>query len=537
MDRVRSTRRFVDGEFGVLGGLLSVSILAVAQLDSLKVGLGMFAAIVTLALAIANPKRFTMWAIPFAELVPPVLHIPTPLPLTIPRIVVALAAVGWLVRGVQPSTRRMSPKFVALGVIFVLYVFSDSLISGGGTTISRGLSYSAEPLLTVWLMWLAVHTKDDVLKMMDILIGVMSIAALLALYESATHHYLIPADEPLFFHAPDRNGALRAQGIFPHPLVFGAALSLVLPLAIMRVFEVRNKLLPLAACAVFAGALLATGSRGPWAAAVVAVVVLATLLRGGRRATIITALVCVAVAVGFSPLGGKVGTALQGLVNAQSGQAAGVYTVQYRQELLSQTVAYTSSHPLGTGPGLSGNLSFIALVGGNNTNLAESIDNAFAKYGVELGWVGLLLFLPLLLIPLVAAFSGRRDPSLGGVASALIAAQVAMVVVSFTVATFSWEQLSELFWTITALGFVVWQLSAVRGAEHHAEVSVQHAPPLSPRCDPSPPVPLARIPRAVRPVPVPVLPNRPGSQLAPPGSTRSVRTHPSSRGVPRWDRP
>ena len=47
------------------------------------------------------------------------------------------------------------------------------------------------------------------------------------------------------------------------------------------------------------------------------------------------------------------------------------------------------------------------------------------------------------------------DPQLRAAAGAVLAAEVAMLVTSFTVATFSWAQLSALFWLIVGAGLVI----------------------------------------------------------------------------------
>ena len=239
------------------------------------------------------------------------------------------------------------------------------------STLSRGISYSVEALVPVWLVWLSVRTRRDLLLFIDWSIVIGCLAALVALREEVTQSYAIAEKEFFFFHAPDRGGGIRIQGVFPHPLVFGAALAMLLPLAVGRAFSAAGTGGPAGggAAVLFCVALFFTSSRGPWMAALIGLVLLAALMRGGARLGIAAALLCGIAAIAFSPSEGRIATLVRGVVDPNSAQAAGAFTVDYRRALWNHSVDYATTHPFGTGPGRSSELSFTSVVGGNATNL------------------------------------------------------------------------------------------------------------------------------------------------------------------------
>jgi O-Antigen ligase len=398
--------------------------------------------------ALTAPRHLTLLAIPAMVLVPPTVRIPslgaglTPL-----RLIVAVSIIGWLANG--PRTIRMPSAYRFFGTVFSVYVL---LLAStySFSSVTRGVGYSIESLAIAWLAWRSIRDRRDLFGLVDLLMVVMIVAALLAVYETIVGHFLLPADEPLFFHAPFRDGQIRAQGVFPHPLVLGAALAVMLPVSISRSLSTAGwrRLLSASAALLYALTLILISGRGPWIGAAVAVVALAALTQGSRRRTILTAILVCAAAVAVSPLEGRVETLLKSVVSNETGQET-VKSVRYRKTLLTASLSYAKGHPFGTGPGreeaahLTGSLEA-------GTHLTDSIDNAYAKYAVELGPVGLLLFIFLIGSVANCVWRARKvqDKELGLLASGILAGEIAMLVVSATVATFSWQQLAALYWLL-----------------------------------------------------------------------------------------
>jgi hypothetical protein len=410
-----------------------------------------FAGLVGLLLgyvALTAPRYLSLLVIPALVLVPPtVRHTVGGNELTPLKVIVALGVAGWLVN--EPRALRMPTGYRVSALVFSVYVMLLAS-SHGRSSIGHGIIYSVESVAIAWLAWRAINSKSDLLKLLDLLIGVMVIAALLAVYETLVGHFLLPAVGSTFFHAPLRDGHIRAQGVFPHPLVLGTALAVMLPVAISRGLGTTGwrRAFGAGAALLYALTLILISGRGPWLGAAVAVIALALLTHGSKRLTIIIGLLLCVAAVSISPVEGNVASLLTSVFSNENGQEA-VYSVRYRKTLLTDSVSYAETHPFGTGPGqeqeahLTGTLEA-------GTHLNNSIDNNYAKYAVELGPVGLLLFLFLIGNLLLYAWKGHnvKDAELALIGSGILAGEIAMLVTSVTVATFTWQQLAALFWLL-----------------------------------------------------------------------------------------
>jgi O-antigen ligase/polysaccharide polymerase Wzy-like membrane protein len=444
-------------EATVIAGTLALAIAMGAGLayEQPKYVLAGFAAVLLSIAALTSPRNLTLYALPALILVPPTVRIPivgsglTPL-----RVVVAFGVAGWAVSGRR--TLRMPTAYRLAGLVFSVYVMLLAS-SYGLTSISRGVAYSIESLAIAWLAWKAIGSRRDLSTLLDVLICVMCVAALLAVYETAVDRLLLPVDEPYFFHAPLRGGAIRAQGIFPHPLVLGTALAVMLPVAITRSLNAIGwrRLLAASAALLYALTLVLISGRGPWIGAAVAVLALIALLRGSTRLAVIAGVLVCIVGVAASPLGGKISSLATSVVSNEISQE-GVNSVRYRKALLAASISYSQTHLFGTGPNreetahLTGTLEA-------GTHLTDSIDNAYAKYAVELGPVGLFLFLLIIINIVLCAWRGHKVnvTELALTASGILAGEIAILVTSATVATFGWQQLAALFWLLVGASMTI----------------------------------------------------------------------------------
>jgi O-Antigen ligase len=449
-------------EATVIAGTLALAIAMGAGLayEQPKYVLAGFAAVLLSIAALTSPRNLTLYALPALILVPPTVRIPivgsglTPL-----RIVVAFGVAGWAVSGRR--TLRMPTAYRLAGLVFSVYVMLLAS-SYGLTSISRGVAYSIESLAIAWLAWKAIGSIRDLSTLLDVLICVMCVAALLAVYETAVDRLLLPVDEPYFFHAPLRGGSIRAQGIFPHPLVLGTALAVMLPVAITRSLNAIGwrRLLAASAALLYALTLVLISGRGPWIGAAVAVLALAALTRGSKRITVIAGVLVCIVGVAASPLEGNVASLATSVVSNEISQE-GVNSVRYRKALLAASISYAQTHPFGTGPSRD---ETAHLTGGTleaGTHLTNSIDNNYAKYAVELGPIGLLLFLFVIVNIVLCAWRGHRvkDGELALTASGILAGEIAMLITSATVATFTWQQLAALFWLLVGASMTIQALA------------------------------------------------------------------------------
>lgn len=414
-----------------------------------------FAALGLSLVALTAPRYLSLLVLPVLVLVPPtVRHAVAGNELTPLKVIVALGVAGWLVNG--PRALRMPTGLRISALMFAVYVM---LLAGSHSrsSVGHGIIYSVESLAIAWLAWRGIGDRRDFLKLVDMLIGVMVIAALLAVYETIVGHFLLPAVGSTFFHAPLREGHIRAQGVFPHPLVLGTALAVILPVAISRGLSTigSRRFLYAGAALLYVLTLILISGRGPWIGGATAVVAMAILTHGNKRLTILISLLLCVVAVVISPLGGNVSSLLNSVVSNENGKEA-VYSVRYRKTLLTDSISYAETHPFGTGPGLEEKAHLAGTLEAG-THLNNSIDNNYAKYAVELGPVGLLLFLILMVNVVLCAWRSRtvKDAELALLASGILAAEIAMLVTSATVATFAWEQLAALFWLLVGASMMI----------------------------------------------------------------------------------
>lgn len=431
--------------------------LSVLFTERPKVGLALLAGAALITVSVAAPKFAVIRVLPALALVPPLIRLPIADSRGVYWLAMLALSIGPLL---SPRTTRKLPGAVKLAAgtffLFVLLVYLIHPHVPGST--SRLLDLTVETAVPIVATAWAVTDENEAWKVASTVTFVVSVSALLGVVEFVLHRHLLPADNlTYFFNAPDRGGQIRTQGLFPHPLVQGAAITLALPLALAMATRRhgRHRLMFLVETAVMVAGSLMTFGRGAWIAAGIAVLLFATLTRGLARISVLGFATAFVFCLPALPIGGTVTDLVTSV--GQSGGTGG-YTVQYREELYRAATDYARQHPFGAGLNAEGTLNLPGIVGGNVSNLAVSVDNAYAKYALEIGPVGLALFLAFLATALAATASAagrlRQRPG-GSLANAVLAAQIGMLVQSATVATFTWEQLGLLFWILCGVGFAL----------------------------------------------------------------------------------
>ncbi|MGE5620243.1 MAG: O-antigen ligase family protein [Sphingomonadaceae bacterium] len=229
------------------------------------------------------------------------------------------------------------------------------------------------------------------------------------------------------------------------------AVSIVIALAVG--FHTRRKLVRygvMAMVPVFAVANLQTLTRGAYVAVLVGVLTLALVTR--NRALLLALVVAAA------------GVVIWYQTNQGSLLANRVITMftpdqdesfEVRQNYIADYMPVIVESPFGFGPATSGRQGWVLLEwSGIDPKLAESIagvptDNYYFRIALETGWVGLLLFLGLLLTVFLVGlriFARSRDPLVKWMAAAFIASYAAMAVSSLSNNYFSHLDMKLFFW-------------------------------------------------------------------------------------------
>lgn len=446
--------------------LLFVGAAAVTVAASPIVALVALVGLSTALLAVATPRLVVLVLLPASLLVPSgyELNLGLGVATTPTRLVILLtAAVFVLTRQPQDHLARRQPVpgvFVVAVAAYVVVVFLRLATQRGPAVVSDFTFLTFEPFLPAFLAAAAARTRRDLVTLATSLVVVVTVASALACVESLVGHQLFAGR--FFFNPPMRAGRLRARSVFPHPIVLGVAIMLVMPLAVACVSTTASatrRFLFVGAIAVMASALLLSFSRGPWIAVVLTLLVMAVMMKGHRRAWLGVAVVLIGQALMTLPLGDDVVPLLRSGLPFGTRDAKDL-SVENRLVLWDEILDYASDHPFGIGPGRAREVQIIAYVDGYPRKVTESVDSAYLLLLLEVGFPGLALFVIVLLVLCAAtvrtARQHRLDPHLGPFAAALVAGQIGMLFVSFTVATLTtWYQLAVPFWLLAGLALAL----------------------------------------------------------------------------------
>ncbi len=423
----------------------------------------LFGGVVLLAFAVARPRQMVLEVLPLGVFIPPVFYLSVAeLPPITPIRGLLLAAIvaSFRIR----SDRVVIPKTFQISfTVFACYIALLFLISPTTAALSRVFTYTVEIFLPIWLVARAVRRRDDVLKMVTLLIVGAVLAAALMLFEFATSTPTFPADQITFFSSGPRGGLFRAQGVFAHQIIAGVVMMMILPLIIAFALRPDRIALLAKSCGpLLAAALIVSFSRGPWLGFAVACLSMVTVLRAENSARLLTIAFACLVVLLVSPWGSDIRDLTLALRDPVAYRDMGGIEVTYRSQLFHSTLEFMMSNPMGAGLGNAhkGALNLAGSIGSTSINFARSIDNGWARVLLELGWIGFGLFVIVLtsalVISLRSAIRFRVDVAYGPLAAALFATQVGFAFVSATVATFAtWSQTDLLFGLWVGMAFAI----------------------------------------------------------------------------------
>ena len=439
----------------VLGGATAAATLAALALVGPVVAAVPPLLLVLGLLVYGNPRSLVLVVLPACVLVPQNLRLRfASLPdLTFPRVVIALCLFRVLLETTLGRSRGPRHRFDAplrwCMAGFTALVAFNLLATHAPGGINRGLAITAELFLPAWLVFRWIRRSDDMARVLRTLLVVAAVAATVGILEFALQHPLTPpwlwAQSRL---TPTREGFLRAQGLFPQPIVFGIVLHMLLPVTFfLALRRGRHRRTAWVVTALVLAALVLTLSRGPWLAGLLGVLAMVALAGGWRARRLATWSAAAIGLVLVSPLQPAV-SSLLGALSASGQLGPGTTEVVYRQRLLEATVEFAGRHPLGAGLGSIPALRLPVLLDGQHLDVTESVDNAYAILVFEMGPVGLVAFGAVLACMLGVTLSARRrarpDSDERLLASALAGSLLSLVLVGFTVASFTWNQVSLL---------------------------------------------------------------------------------------------
>ena len=267
----------------VVGASLVLVAVAVA------VGSGLRLAAVPLALlvfVVAVHERLFAWHSLIALTILVILFVPIgrytlpaalPFQLELYRVVIALVAVAWLSSLlIDPRTRLRSSGMDAPVAVFLIAILMSILLNlprveSVSSFFDKSITFFLSFFVVFYIVVSLVRRPREIDFLVRILVGGGAVLGLAALVESRTGYQpfnhlrvLLPFLDyhPVPLNASDvaRGGNLRVYGSAQHPIAFGAAFAILLPLAAYRAHLSRQWRWRFAGLLILLG-LFATQSR------------------------------------------------------------------------------------------------------------------------------------------------------------------------------------------------------------------------------------------------------------------------------------
>jgi hypothetical protein len=341
-------------------------------------------------------------------------------------------------------------------------IYSLSVVTSIKQLISQVLEYYLLYLLFIRIVS-KVETIYKVLFAISISLGLCSMFSLLEAYANWSILRVFPANlwityngglDPLYI---EWGRGLRVRSTFPHPILFGDALAMCIPMTLYLLStweEKRQRILLWLSLVIMLWALYKTSSRGPWLATGMCCALL-FVMTNNRIRKYLTAVAVVGVIVLFSRPG--IMQTVEDLYVSSTDSTSPVgASYLYRDTLtiaVKEAVAKDVGRTLlGYGPGtfreLGLDITFLGV-----TQRWYTCDDNWAAFLYETGYVGLFLIGSLLACPVWIGFrSYMRLPRPGNrLSGVLIIALLGFYFLLMSVAGYSWGQQGYMSWILISL--------------------------------------------------------------------------------------
>ena len=427
--------------------------------------------------AVAVRAPFVPWGMVLGALVLVILFLPIrryQLPGDLPfqlepyRVLVALIFAAWMASLLADDQVRLRRSGLEGPIALVVAATVGSVVVNPGRfaavepTALKTVTFFLSFVVVFYLVVSVVPSRQAADGVIKLLVGGGAVLAGLAVIEARagitpfTHlDQVLPflSLDPSFGGDLGRGGSVRAYGSAEHPIALGAALVLLVPLA-LYVVRVASARWYLALGALVVGVLATVSRTGILMLIVIGAVFLALRPRETRR--LWPLLLPIVVATHFAVPGtlGSITAAFfpEGGLLAEQDVRSGDCNADGRIADLGPTLAEVAKRPLlGHGYGTR-------IVTGPNSN-GCILDNQWLGTLHDIGIVGALAWLWLFLAVLRRiGGAGKHDPSPAGWLGVAVAASTSAYAVGmFTFDAFSFIQVTFLLFILFGLGAAVWQ--------------------------------------------------------------------------------
>jgi hypothetical protein len=328
-----------------------------------------------------------------------------------------------------------------------------------------------------------VQTISKLAFAMVAAVGVACCFGLLEIYAGWSVLSIFPAElqqtfgsgNTLYTELMDRG--IRARSTFPHPILFGAAISMVLPLAMYLLTTVSSrfqKVFLYVCVVVMFWNLYKTSSRGPWLATIAS---LAVLLLGAnrkvRKQLLVVGVLASLVLLVRPGVTDTIWNTYLATLNPNTGMGM---SFAYRPALY-RAVTKALEDPqralLGFGLGAFRDEGLIIVLPNIAPHRWFTCDSAWLLLTYETGYVGLLFIGALLMKPAVIALRAYRTlpkPERYFCINC-VSCLVSFFVVMISVAAYGWGQNGQMLWVVIAMTVSYVALSK-RGRERQVPVAL-----------------------------------------------------------------
>ncbi|WP_348266544.1 O-antigen ligase family protein [Edaphobacter paludis] len=393
------------------------------------------------------------------------LVIPGLFDLTTMRISLLTLLMLYLIRGEPASSEPLPLKY--LMIMHVSWAALSTIYSLSFTTSAKQLlSQVMEFYLLYFLLVRIITSVKTIHNILFAACMAMGVCCILAISESSAHWSILrifPSNlwitynggvDPIYI---EWGRGLRVRSTFPHPILFGDALAMSIPLTLYLLSiweEQRKRLLLWTGLILMFWAIYRTSSRGPWIATGFCSVLLFLLIRNRIRKYIL--------AIGFATLivllaRPGIWATIDGLYSASTDTNTPVGTSYLYRDALNHAVRdAVAKNPtralLGYGLGTFRELGLeIRFLG--RAKRWFTCDNNWASFLYETGYGGLFLIGALLFKALWIAFQNylhlpEPENLLDGVLFICLAGFYFLLL---SVAGYSWGQQGYLAWILISL--------------------------------------------------------------------------------------
>lgn len=365
---------------------------------------------------------------------------------------------------------KTSNSAIPLKVLMVMHViwalcstaYSLSVVTSVKQLISQVVEY-----YLLYFLFIKIITKRETLYKIvyavSMSLALCSVFSLLEAYANWSILRIFPANlwitynggvDPLYI---EWGRGLRVRSTFPHPILFGDALAMSIPMTLylLSIWEnKRQRLMLWLSLALMMWAIYKTSSRGPWIATGMCSMLLFILINNRvRKYLAVVAVIGVIVMLSRPGIWQTVADMYTASTDATSPVGASylyrdTLSATVKSVVAKDTGRLLLGYGLGTFRELGLDITFLGV-----TQRWYTCDDQWAAFLYETGYVGLFIIGALLMSPLWIAFRSYRtlpkpENRLSGVFLISLAGFYFLLI---SVAGYSWGQQGYLSWIIISL--------------------------------------------------------------------------------------